>query len=162
LARWHMEERSPQGYTRAKEELRRFLENGPPNAEAAEAWRLLGHACYQTGDALGEVHAFIERAQVSDVEFYDLSNTANRLNLFLRDHGLEIDKEQKRDLATRIISVLNARRSEAGADDFSRMAWLAIHSGQEALARDYVQAGLTTDGGNYHVVKLAQRLGIPF
>ena len=162
LARWHMEERSPQGYTRAKEELRRFLENGPPNTEAAEAWRLLGHACYQTGDALGEVHAFIERAQVSDVEFYDLSNTANRLNLFLRDHGLEIDKEQKRDLATRIISVLNARRAEADADDFSRMAWLAIHSGQEALARDYVQAGLTTDGGNYHVVKLAQRLGIPF
>ena len=102
LARWHMEERSPQGYDRAKEELRRFLENGPPNAEAAEAWRLLGHACFQTGDPLGEVHAFIERAQVSDVSFYDLSNTANRLNLFLRDYGLENRKDQKRDLAARI------------------------------------------------------------
>lgn len=160
LARWHMEERSPEGFGRAKEELRRFLENGPPNSEAAEAWRLLGHACYQTGDALGEVHAFIERAQVSDVSFYDLSNTANRLNLFLRDHGLEIDKDQKRDLATRIISVLGARRSEADGDDFSRMAWLAIHSGQEFLARDFVQAGLAKDGGNYHLIKLAQRLGI--
>ena len=152
--------------------MARVTKNSAPNGLAlgfeATLWsaaeKLKGKLLsgYQTGDALGEVHAFIERAQVSDVEFYDLSNTANRLNLFLRDHGLEIDKEQKRDLATRIISVLNARRAEADADDFSRMAWLAIHSGQEALARDYVQAGLTTDGGNYHVVKLAQRLGIPF
>lgn len=160
LARWHMEDRTQDGYTRAKEELRRFLENGPPNLDAAEAWKLLGHACYQTGDPLGEVHAFIERAQVSDVDFHDLSNTANRLNLYLRDHGLEIDREQKRDLATRIITVLKARRSEATADDLSRMAWLAIHSGQEALAREFVEAGLGKDGKNYHIVKLAQRLGI--
>lgn len=160
LARWHMEERTQEGYARAKEELRRFLENGPPNAEAAEAWKLLGHACYRTGDALGEVHAFIERAQVSDVDFYDLSNTANRLNLFLRDHGVDIDREQKRDLASRIISVLKARRDEAGAGDLSRMAWLAIHSGQEALAREFVEAGLAKESGNYHLVKLAQRLGI--
>ena len=162
LARWHMEERTPQGYSRAKEELGRFLENGPQNADAAEAWKLLGHACYRTGDALGEVHAFIERAQVSVVDFYDLSNTANRLNVFLREHGLEIDRELKRDLAARIISVLTARRSEAGADDFSRMAWLAIHSGQEELAREFVEDGLSKDSGNNHIVKLAQRLGISF
>ena len=156
-----MEERSPQGYERAKDELRRFLENGPTNAEAAEAWRFLGHACYQTGDALGEVHAFIERAQLTEVSFYDLSNTANRLNLFLREHGLEIEKEQRRDLAARILSVLATRKAEADSDDFSRMAWLAIHLRQESLAREYVEAGLVMDGGNYHLIKLAQRFGIP-
>lgn len=161
LARWHMEERTPQGYDRAKEELRRFLENSPPNDEAAEAWRLLGHACYQTGDSLGEVHAFIERAQYAEVPFYDLSNTASRLNSFLREHGLEVEEEQKRELAHRILSVLDARRSEASADDLSRMAWLAINSGQEAVARDYVEEGLAIDRGNYHIVKLGQRLGIP-
>lgn len=112
LARWHMEERTEQGYEHAKEALRRFLENGPPPDEPAEAWRFLGHACYQTGDALGEVHAFTERAQVCEVPFHDLSNTANRLNQFLRDRGLQIDKEQKRDLAGRISAVLNARRGE--------------------------------------------------
>jgi hypothetical protein len=160
LAGWHMEDRTAQGYERAKEELRRFLENGPPPADAGEAWRLLAHACYQTRDALGEVHAFIERAQVCDVPFYDLSNTANRLNQFLRDHGLEINNEQKRDLARRILSVLHARRAEAKADDLSRMAWLAIHIGQESAAREYVQAGLISDASNYHLVKLAQRLGM--
>ncbi|MGH8645603.1 MAG: NB-ARC domain-containing protein [Gammaproteobacteria bacterium] len=159
MARWHMEQRTPQSYELAKEELRRFLENSSSSEHAAEAWRLLGHACYQTGDPLGEVHAFIERAQVSTVSFHDLSNTANRLNLFLRDHGLEIDREQKRDLATRIFSVLNQRRQEAQADDLSRMAWLAIHSGQESVARDCVKMGLGLDPGNYHLVKLAQRLG---
>jgi hypothetical protein len=59
LARWHMEMRSPEGYENAKEELRRFLENDATSGEASEAWLLLGHASYQTGDALGEVHAFI-------------------------------------------------------------------------------------------------------
>jgi len=158
LARWHMEERTIPSYEKAKDELRRFLENMPPSADAAEAWQLLGHACYQTGDALGEVHAFIERAQISEVSFHDLSNTANKLNSFLRDHGLEIDREQKRDLTSRIFSVLNARRAEATADDLSRMAWLAINSGQESIARDYVQAGLEMEPGNYHLTNLAQRL----
>ena len=157
-----MEECSPEGYARAKEELRRFLENGPPKAEAAEAWRLLGHACYQTGDELGEVHAFIERAQVSGVSFHDLSNTANLLNLFFREHGLEIEKDQRRDLATRILSVLSTRRDEASGDDFSRMAWLAVNSGQEALAREYVEAGLAKEAKNHHLIKLAQRFGMPY
>ena len=83
------------------------------------------------------------------------------MNLFLREHGLEVEREQKRDLASRILSVMNMRRSEASADDLSRMAWLAIHSGQEAIARDFVEAGLGLEVGNYHIVKLAQRLGMP-
>ena len=160
VARWHMEQRTPEGYSHAKEELRRFLENDPPSDTAADAWRLLGHACYQTGDALGEVHAFVERAQLSSVPFHDLSNTANRLNLFLRDHGLEIDRVQKQDLATRILQVLNLRIEEAGGDDLSRMAWLAIHSAQESTAIGYVKLGLESEPANYHVAKLAQRFGL--
>ncbi len=162
LARWHMEERTVSGYQLAKEELRRFLENGPPSAEAAEAWRLLGHACYQTGDALGEVHAYVERAQGSDLSFHDLSSSANRLNQYFSEHGHEIEREQKRDLATRLLSVISARCVEAEPDDYSRMAWLANHAGQEGLAREYVAAGLDEDATNGHLVKLAQRFGMQF
>ena len=161
LARWHMEDHSREGYERAKTELRRFLENGPPNAEAAEAWRLLGHSCYQTKDGLGEVHAFIERAQISDVSFHDLSNTANQLNLVLSEHDFEIDSEQRRDLASRILSVLKARKAEASADDFSRMAWLALNSGQESMAREFTEAGLLLDSANYHLINLARKFGFP-
>lgn len=160
VARWHMEQRTQEGYDCAKEELRRFLENSPPSEQAAEAWRLLGHCCYQTDDSLGEVHAFIERAQAVLVPFHDLSNTANRLNIFLRDRGFEIDRDQKRDLASRILFVLNQRRSDAEANDYSRMAWLAIHLEQESTAIDYVRSGLSMDPENYYLTKLALKLGI--
>lgn len=160
VARWHMEQRTNDGYECAKEELRRFLENSPPAEDAAEAWRLLGHCCYQTEDSLGEVHAFIERAQAILVPFHDLSNTANRLNVFLRDRGFEIDRDQKRDLASRILLVLNQRKSEAEANDLSRMAWLAIHLEQESTAIEYVRAGLELDQENHYLIKLAQKLRI--
>jgi len=160
LAKWNMEYRTQDGYDRAKEELRRFLETSPSTDTADQAWQLLGHACYQTGDPLGEVHAFVERAHVGQMPFYDLSNTANRLNQFLREHGEELEKEEKRYLADRLASVLRDRRSEASSADLSRMAWLEIHRGQEVSARDYVESGLEMDPNNNHLIKLAQRLGI--
>jgi hypothetical protein len=161
LARWHMEQRSDIGYGRAREALRRYLEVGPAPDEAAEAWRLLGHASYQMGDVLGELHAFVERAQVSSVPFYDVSKTANRLNELLRAHGLEIEREQKRAWVGKMLDVMMARREEADATDFSRMAWLAIHADKESLARELVVFGQTIDRENMHLVKLSQRLGIP-
>ena len=92
--------------------------------------------------------------------FSDISNTANRLNRLLREHELELDKDEKRVLAQRLTSVLEKRRNEASADDLSRMAWLALHIGQEAKAREYAEAGLAMDSENYHCRKIADRLGI--
>ena len=160
LARWHLEERTPEGNQRAKEELRRFLENGPASAEAAEAWEMLAQASYYTKDPLGEIHAWIERAYICEVPFHKLANTADKLNSFLREHGLEIDKDQKRDLAGRLLSALAARRAEAKADELSQMAWLAIHLGKESDARDYVATGLRLEPGNFHLHRHATRLGV--
>ncbi|WP_233081853.1 hypothetical protein, partial [Rheinheimera soli] len=160
VARWHMEQRTKSGYDLAKEELRRFLENETDALLASEAWRLLGHSCYQTHDTLGEVHAFTERAQLANIPFYDLSNTANKFNNFLSEGGLEIDREQKRDLATRILQIMDQRIEEAGGDDLSRMAWLAIRAERDIDARRYVEEGRNKYPENYHLVRLAQRLGI--
>lgn len=157
LARFHFEQRTTNGYVRARQELERFLENDPASNEAAEAWRMLAHACYQLGDLLGEVHAFIERAQIAGVSFHDLSSTANRLNTFFHERSGDVDKVTRRELATRMFSVLHKRRGEAQAEDFSRMAWLAIHAGQEAVARDYVREGLALDPINHHLLRLSQR-----
>jgi hypothetical protein len=160
LARWQLEARDSKGYSRAKEALRRFLENASHTDEVTEAWQLLGYACRQTGDALGEVHASIERAQAGDIPFRDLSNMANRLNQFLREHGVEIDRAQKLDLAGRLLSVLKTRRAEAKADEFGNMSWLAIHLGKESEARDYVKEGLILEPHNHHLLKLVQTFGI--
>jgi tetratricopeptide (TPR) repeat protein len=158
LARWHMENRTTEGYAKAKEELKRFLENDPSSDEAAEAWRMLAQACFRTGDALGEIHAFIERAQITSVPFYDVSNTANRLNELLRSRQLEIDRDEKRALAQRIVTALDSRRVEAAAADYSRMAWLAIHLGQEDKAREYAEAGLALEPDHYHSGRVLERL----
>jgi len=158
LARWHLESGTQEDVELAKKELRRFLENDPAGENAAEAWQMLGNACYQTGDALGEVHAFIERAQISSVPFYDVSNTANRLNRLLREHELEVDIEEKRLLAQRIADVLDARRSEADADDYSRMAWLNLHLGREQKAKEYAEYGLTIEPDNQHCQKILERI----
>jgi hypothetical protein len=72
IARWHMEAATREGFEKAKEDLRRFLENQPSGFGANEAWRMLAHACYRTGDALGEIHAFIERAQGDSIPFHDI------------------------------------------------------------------------------------------
>jgi len=158
LARWHMEQETLEGYAAAKDELQRFLEEGPNASDAAEAWRLLALVCKQTGDNLGEVHAYIERAQLAKITFYELSNTANRLNNVIRETGPDLDKELKQSLIRPLLKLLQDRQVEADGIDYSRMAWLAINSIQESLARDYVRAGLKIDSGNHHLIKLAQRL----
>jgi hypothetical protein len=160
LARWHIEQGTDDGFRFAKEELHRFLENDPPKQLAGDAWHLLSKACYYTNDAIGDIHASIERAQVSGVPFHELSSIANRLNSFLKSQGMGFDKDQKRYLADKLAAVLNDRKDEALASDLSRMAWLSIHLGQESAAREYVSMGLGMEPHNYHLIKLAQRLGV--
>lgn len=158
LARWHLELGGDDNAQKAKSELTRFLEQGPSASDAAEAWRLLGAVCYRTGDRLGEVHAFIERAQIDSVPFHDISGTANRLNSVLRENALTVDKDERRILAERLLGVLEARKGEADADDFSRMAWLALNMGQKSRAEIFVNSGLAIDPYNVHCLSLRDRL----
>jgi len=158
LARLHMEVGTSDGLSKAKDALRQYLEIDSTSESAIGAWRTLAHCCYKTNDALGEIHAFIERAQMSSVPFSDLSNTANRLNQLLHERIVGVDREERRQLASRIAAVMKKRVAEADADDLSRMAWLAFYIGEEAKAREYVSAGLAIDGSNYHCQRLASRL----
>ena len=158
LARWHMESSTSEGFKKAKEEVSRFLENKPAGEDSDEAWKILGQACHLTNDPLGEIHALIERAKISSIPFYDISNTANRLNRLLHDGSLGMDKEEKRLLAQSIASVLEKRRNEAGADDLSRMAWLAFHLDREDKAKEYAESGLKMEPDNYHCSNILSRL----
>lgn len=160
LARWHIELHTVESLKKAQAALRRYLEENSVGQKTAEAWRNLAYVCHELGDSLGEVHAFVERAQLADVSFYDVSSTANRLSQSMRDSGEEIDRYEKLSLAGRLLAVMTSRRKEADANDFSRMAWLAIHLEQESVAQDHVKAGLKLDPENYHCQKLAGRLSI--
>ncbi len=160
LARWHLEERTSNGNKMAISELKRFLESGPSQEQAAEAWEMLGQACYYTDDPLGEIHALIEQSSICEMPFHRLANTADKLNTFLREHSLGVDRDQKRDLAGRLLSAMAVRSSEARSGDLGQMAWLAIHLGRESDARDYIILGLEREPTNLHLQRLAARLDL--
>lgn len=160
LARWHLETGNDESIAKAKSELTRYLEQQPEESDAADAWRLLGDACYKTGDRLGEIHAFIERAQLASIPFVEISGTANSLNSMLRDSMLGVDREEKTHLAKRLLAVLETRKLEASANDFSRMVWLALHTDQQGKAIEFTKAGLLLEPGNMHCLGLRERLHI--
>ena len=156
VARWYLETGTPSALAMAKEAARRFLEEEAQTNAAADGWRLLAQACYRSGDALGEVHALIERSQIQSIPFPDLSNTASMLNRLLSTHAVEVGRDDRRRLA----AVLERRRSEADAVDYSRMAWLALHLSDEAKAAEYVRAGLECDPDDLHCLRLAMKLEV--
>ena len=158
LGRWHVEQRTEEGYRLACDEIRRFLENAPDSNQAADAWRLLAIACFKIGDHLGEVHSFVERAHNLEIPFNELSSTANKINGLIVTS--EIDKEHKRDLSRRVLKLMEEREAEAEADDFARMAWLALSLGDDSRARTFVSKGSILDKSNYHIGNLRIRLNI--
>jgi hypothetical protein len=160
LARWHLEIGTKESIGKAKVELTRYLEQQPEENDAADAWRLLGDACSKTGDRLGDIHAFIERSQLASIPYIEISGTANRLNSMLRESALAVDWEEKAHLAKRLLTVLESRKLEASANDFSRMVWLALHTDQQTKAIEFTKAGLLLEPGNLHCLGLKERLQI--
>lgn len=158
LARWHLQLGDNVSLQNAKTELMRFLEEGPSETDAAEGWRLLAAVCYQTKDLLGEVHAFIERAQFHSVPFYDISGTANRLNSAFRENALNMDSDERRILAERLLGFMEMRQNEAEGNDFSRMAWLALNMGQKGRAEAFVEIGLDKEPANDYCLSLKAKL----
>jgi len=158
LARWQVEAGTHESYLRAETTLKRFLENSSDSHEQSQGWLSLADVYRYTGNKLGELHAHVERAQLESVPFSDVSNSANLFNRFLHHDQIDVDREEKRALATRLASVLEARKSEARADDFSRMGWLAVHLDQNALAREYAEKGLELDQYNFHCRGLLEKV----
>ena len=156
VAQWHLERGSNDDIQSAIANIEAFLQRDPNGPVAADAWQMLARAYYKNQDDLGEINAFVERAQFRSVPFYDVSNTANRLNKKYRDLDLEADG--KRQLAQRLLDVLEARSGEAQSDDLSRMAWLALHLSQDDKARELVRKGLQLDPDNQYCIRIAERL----
>ncbi len=158
LAKWRLERGSDNDVGEAIGNIQSFLQRDESGPDSASAWHMLANACYRRQDHMGEIHAYVERAQFESVPFYDVSNTANLLNRRYTDLNLEIDG--KRQLAQRLLDRLEVRIAEAKADDFSRMAWLAMHLLQEDKARGFTMKGLCMEPDNEHCLKIAVRLSI--
>ena len=162
LAKWRLERGTDDDVDDVKEAieyLRLFLQRDESGPGSSRAWHMMANAHHRLQDPLGEIHAFVERSQLESVPFYDVSNTANLLNRRYIELTLPVDG--KRQLAQTMLDRLEARISEAKADDLSRMAWLAIHLSQTDKARDFAIRGLSMEPQNEHCLNIGERLGIP-
>ena len=155
LGKWQWERGDGQ---KAEQYLRSFLEQCPADWRAANAWEMLGKMDFQEDRPLEGIHAFIERAQLEAVPFFEVSATANKLNGLFRSPSFAATKDERRVLASRILDAMQKRKQEANADDLSRMAWLAMNSEQFNVAKLHAEEGLKLDGSNIHCLNVVSRL----
>jgi len=155
LGRWAWERNDDK---KAEAYLRSFLEQFPADSRAASAWQLLGTMYFKENRLLEGIHAFIERAQLEAVPFFEVSATANKLNGLFRNASFGATKDEKRVLASRILEAMQKRKKEATADDLSRMAWLAVNSEQFDVAKSLAEDGLRLDASNAHCLNVVSRM----
>lgn len=159
LARFYMEhEEIDQHLQLAETELKLFLENSSHEQDIISAWRMLADVYLKLKEYHKNIHALTELAQISSVSFYEVSDVANCLNRYLSINKSDIRNDDKIELVHPLLDVLEKRKIEARADDFSRMAWLALNIQQETKAREYMKLGLNNDPQNCNCLKLKDHL----
>ena len=138
------------------EALRNYLET---YADDGEAWRRLAATYGRAGDVFAQVSALVERAELPDTSFGDVSYAASRILAALAEGEDENYGHAARDwLIQRIVVVMESRSGEASATDCSRLAWLHLHQSNEDQARYWVGEGLRREPANYHCSRLKERL----
>jgi len=139
---------------RSKQDIRRFLETCPEDAEAKPAWEKLASLCQKTRDWSGEIHARIEMSKLPTVPFYVISNTANRLNELFREKRQLFETQEKRIVVEALVNTMEKRIKKADANDFSRLAWLCLHLRDEEKAKGFTNMGLKLDPDNVYCQRL--------
>ena len=141
----------------AKAAVRQYLETSRSGNDV-HAWKLLADYCRRSGDLLGEAHALVELSRHENVELYEISTSANRLNALLANSPVSMERDEKSILIEEIADAFEARIDEGNATDRSRLAWLCLHLGDVGRAQLHVSAGLALDPDNEYCVKLNGRL----
>jgi hypothetical protein len=147
-------------FAEAKESYRRFLETGLDAGESRAVWRSLLELCKKTKDQAGAAQAISESSSGEDVPLFQLTKGAHELIVLLQESKNAIPEEEKRVLVQRLVRNFNQHLDGASATDLSRLAWLLLHIQEETHAIEVVKEGLRRDSANYHLRKLATRLGI--
>jgi len=145
---------------KAKEALSHYLETPENLNSTMKAWEKLAILCDQTRDLLGEVHALVEIAQIPNIPFHTISDTANRLNRLFKMQSLLLDTEEKEILVNRLIEVMEKRIQEGDATDCSRIAWLCLHAHNELKAKEDTEKGLALEADNVYILSLADKFNI--
>jgi hypothetical protein len=142
---------------RAKDAVRRYLEDVPDTEQKRVGWKMLGEYCRRTEDWNGEIHALVGLAELPDATLEETSNAANRLNSLFASHQLSFGAD-KTWLIASLATAMEGRMVGASATDCSRLAWLYIRLHQLEKARSLVDRGLQLDPLHEYCQKLKDRL----
>ena len=144
----------------AKDQLLKALESVEPE-ESADAWRAYVDFARRNQLRFDEIHGLVKLASLSDADFREISDAANRVNTVFRDDKALVDIEERRIIARRLTELMESRiRSAGNADDYSRLAWLYLNLNDAKAALARVEDGLAMDSGNEHLCSLARRLEV--
>lgn len=141
----------------ARASVENYLEHAAEPNERIAAWQRVADLAKLARDPVGEIHALVELAQQSGVEYSYISRVANRINGVLKETKT-VDSDEKRILIRKLIDVMMHRSREATATDFSRLAWLFVNIGDLENAATCVDQGLAIDPSHEHLTKLSGRL----
>lgn len=159
VARWLEESGELVLMEEAKRYLYLYLERETSEERKCVAWTQLASICRHLKQPLEEVHALIESSQYSKVDFADLSNVVNKINHMLSTQQLVLENHDiKSEILSKLYSVVSRRKSEGDANDFSRIAWLALHLDKEEDAKSLVDQGLNIDQENKYCQRLKGKL----
>ena len=111
---------------------------------------------------MGEAHALVELSRHENVEMYEISMSANRLNSLLATSPVSMERDEKSILIEEMADAFEARIDDGNASDRSRLAWLCLHLRDVGRAQRHVAspvaAGLELSPDNEHCLKLKERL----
>lgn len=161
VARLYLEEGAAEGVSWAKTALRRYVESGDHSVPRSVVWRRLVELCHSTGDVQGELQSLAELANdpgLSVDELSDLADSINRVFATAKKAGNDpFQPEERKYLVGRLIAQLEASRQKLDPTDLSRLAWLYMHTNNDARALELAESGLRLDGENEYCLKLVQR-----
>lgn len=162
VARLYVEEGAAEGVGWAKTALRRYIESGDYSVPRSTIWRKLVELCHLTGDVQGELQSLVELADDPNLsldELSDLADSINRVFATAKKAGNDSFQPGERNyLMRRLIGQLEAERQKLDATDLSRLAWLYMHTNNDAKARESAELGLGLDDQNEYCLKLVQRI----
>jgi hypothetical protein len=142
----------------ASEAVESFLQTSSSEAERAEAWEHQEALAKRLPDAQLELAALVERASLPSASLEVISRAANRVNAIFSADPFAVDRDEKRVLARRLISLFERRVRAADGTDLSRLAWLYLRVNDSDSARRIVTLGLRTEPSNQHIQNLDRYL----
>jgi hypothetical protein len=145
---------------KAKEYLRRYLEDVVDPEETRVVWSRLSHLCRSTEDWIGEIHAIVELCSLPGSSVREISDGLNRWNSLFKQQTLYMAGDERQILGRRLVQLFIQNSVPATATDMSRAAWLCMALREEDKAEQFVRQGLEEDSENEYCLNLAAKLKI--